>query len=598
VTEALPADGAADDAGQEDAEGSGDFYAWVTTMGVDQFRLLLHGMRAQQREAMAVNVLHTFALRRKVGELVELARAFGHHDAVMLLATAALCRPVREAARLAVEQWASESREALVCGAAGTSGGAPAGPAAEPSEPVEPSRPAEATGPSEPSFGPLTTSILHDVACQRTAFDVALFVHELAGKGHAALVDHTLRVFAGSGSGRTNMDKALLHINLLGKGRTAEAELLLELTLENLTARPAAPPPVGEVEEVTDLAGAFQHLSPAGRILERWVEHRLRSPSSAVRARTRELTARLIARRGTGHDALAAHVARVAEPAHVVKLCALLAHQEHAPDKSALVRRHAACRTDVWELADLISYWDLSPELGRHTRDLLVDVVGRPFADPPVPLSPGELKELEGTLPEVNARPRCTALLRLVAAVHVRGRTGAEVAELLSRVESSRERTRAEAEAGRQLARVLMTSTGPGAVGADWFVDCLDALHRGRHWTAVRAACRELSDPSEDFTVNAALVAEVAVGLCRAEGLEEVAWNLLERFLENEQLVSPDDVVIIVREVLALPLPDAELLLRATVGRWSDILRRDDTVAQLRRAGLPEAAGWILKSLR
>lgn len=73
---------------------------------------------------------------------------------------------------------------------------------------------------------------------------------------------------------------------------------------------------------------------------------------------------------------------------------------------------------------------------------------------------------------------------------------------------------------------------------------------------------------------------------------------MLERFLENEQLVTPAAVVEVVGGVLALPLPDAELLLRATVGRWSDVGHRDDAVAELRAAEQHEAAEWVIKSLR
>jgi hypothetical protein len=617
------------------AESLNEAYAWVTRIQVAQFTGILSRMREEHREAMAMRALHAFALRRPVHELVRLADHFDGRDAVMLMATAALSRPVGEAAELALMQYEAES------------GGERA---------------------------PITASIVHDVACQRTAFDVAVFVRVLEQR-EPTLAKRTVQVFASPGSGRTNLDKALLHTALRDEGCHREADRLLGLTLRAIADSPpgaAGPGGAGEEgEEMADLAGAFQHLSPAGRILERWVEERLNASDATEVERTRELVARLIARRGAGHDALAEHIGRTAQPRHVVKLCALLARGDTAsPAKCALVRRYAAGHKSVQELAVLVTFWHKEPALTRTTRELLTDIVAGahgsgtavyrsgtdvfgsgagsegsragvegarvvvqrsgagvdgsragaeragaaddgsgmgsdgsragpdgsgagPDGSGAVPRTLNELRQLDEWLRVEDADPQCSQMLGHAAAVHVEGRSGADLVTLLGRVARSRDRTRAADTVGRRLAMAVMR---PDA-DRDRFVDCLRALHDARYSVAVRAACRELSDPSHALTVDAGLVADVAGRLHRA-GLHKVAWTLLERLLENEQLVTPADVVEVVGGVLALPLPDAELLLRATVGRWSDVGHRDEAVTALRDAGRREAAEWVIKSLR
>ncbi|WP_328365216.1 hypothetical protein OG800_34880 [Streptomyces sp. NBC_00445] len=537
------------------AESLNEAYAWVTRFEVEQFVRSLDTMRQERHEAMAMRALHAFALRRPVNELVELAHHFDGRDAVMLMATAALSRPVGEAAELALMQYEAESGS---------------------------------------ERAPITASIVHDVACQRTAFDVAVFVRVLERR-QPALAERTVQVFASPGSGRTNLDKALLHTALRDEGCHGEADRLLGLTLRAIADSPPGTIEVGdEGEEMADLAGAFQHLSPAGRLLERWVEERLNDSDATEVGRTRELVARLIARRGAGHDALAEHLGRTALPRHVVKLCALLAKGESAsPAKCALVRRYAAGHEKVQELAELVASWHKEPALTRTTRELLTDIVAGATDPGSAPRSLTELRDLDKWLRERDADPECSRLLRYAAAVRIEGRSGDDLVTLLGRIDRGRDRTRAAHRVGRRLAMAVM---GPDA-DRDRFVDCLHALHDARHFVAVRSACRELSDPSHEMPVDAALVADVAGRLHRT-GLQNVSWTLLERFLENEQLVTEADVVEVVGQVLALRLPDAELLLRATVGRWSDVGHRDDAVAALRVAGQRAAADWVVKSLR
>ncbi|WP_189863931.1 hypothetical protein [Streptomyces poonensis] len=536
------------------AESLNEAYAWVTRIQAQQFVGVLRWMREVNCEAMAMRALHAFALCRPVDELVGLAHHFDPRDAVMLMATAALSRPVGEAAELAATQHEAEARN---------------------------------------ERAPITASLVHDVACQRTALDVAVFVRVLEQR-QPALARGTVNAFASPGSGRTNLDKALLHTALHDEGCHREADRLLGLTLQAIADSPPGAAGAGEQgEEIADLAGAFQHLSPAGRVLERWVEERLNASDAIEVERTRRLVATLIARRGTGRDALAEHIGRTTQPRHLVKLCAMLVKDEASPVKCAQVRYYAAGHKDVQELAVLVASWHKEPALTRTTRDLLADAVAGPSASGSSPRPLNELGQLDKWLTLDAAAPDCSRMLCYVAAVRVEGRSGAELVTLLGRVERRRDRTRAAQEAGRRLAIAVMR---PDA-DRDWFVDCLRALHDAKHSVAVRAACRELSDPSPGSKADAALVADVAARLHHTR-LRNVAWSLLERFLENEQLVTPSDVVQVVERVLALPLPDAKLLLRATVGRWSDVGHRDDAVAALRAADRRRAAEWVIKSLR
>ncbi|MFJ4716525.1 hypothetical protein [Streptomyces sp. NPDC088785] len=528
-------------------------YAWVTQVDGPQFARILEQMRSTRSEAMAMRALHAFALRRGVADLVELADGFDARDAVMIMATAALARPVSEAAELAMLQ-----------------------------------REMEAGRPS----APITASIVHDVACQRTAFDVAVFVRVVRDR-FPRLADRTVAVFGGPDSGRTNLDKALLHTALLDEKCPVQADRLLELTL-NVVASHAPGDAEGQDEEIADLAGAFLHLSPHGQVLETWAQTQLSAPDARQVDRARRLIARLIARRGSGHDALAAHIGRTAQPRDVVKLCALLTDAEKSPVKCELLRRRAAGQPDVQGLAKLVSLWHRDPVLKPGTPDLLADIVTVPAGPGGAPRSLDVLAQLCDWLNEEEGGDQtCVALLCHVAAVQVRGRSGAELTELLDRITRTRERTRAATEVGLQLALAVMGPDGDRA----GFVDCLAVLHEGRHAGAVARACRELSDPSTSRRADALLVADVARRLHAVE-LENVAWTLLERFLENEQRVQASDVLCVVRGVLAIPLPEAELLLRATVGRWSDVRHRDEAVDTLRAAGLGEQADWIVKSLR
>jgi hypothetical protein len=542
-------------------------YDWVAHVEAEQFAARLNTMRRLGNDAMAMRALHAFALRRPVDELTGLSRLFHHRDAMMVLATAALSRPVGEAATLAASQYAAETHP-------------------------------EDGGP----WPPITYGIVHDVACQRTAFDVAVFVRVLIEQGFPALAGLTLEIFAGTNSGRTNLDKALLHTALIGEECHGEAAELLDLTLRALGE--IAADAHGPGAELADLTGAFQQLSPTGQVLERWVAARLDTDRHDQKelATTVALLARLITLPGRGHETLARHIAENARCEQMEDLCERTVDR---PAEGAVVRRHAAAYMKGVELARLAVSWRRNPVLTRTTRDLLADILDRRFADVTSPLPMDKLKDLHDRIAAPGgADPECASMLRRSAVERVAGRGPQDLVELLRWCTSSRERSRSADLMGRRLAAAVLGPDGDRG----WFVACLVALYgdRPRHIVAVDAACRELSDPSSG-TADAGLVADVARRLSAA-GLGRHSWELLERFLENEQLVSPADVARVVDVVFAIPElapseagPDDDrrrLLLRATVGRWSDMLKRDEAVGHLQNAGRDEAAHWIIESLR
>jgi hypothetical protein len=120
---------------------------------------------------------------------------------------------------------------------------------------------------------------------------------------------------------------------------------------------------------------------------------------------------------------------------------------------------------------------------------------------------------------------------------------------------------------------------------------------------AVYLACKELADPSASDRApegSGEIIAEIAARLYR-EGLDRDGWDLLERCLENEQRVTPGDVAVIVSQLhrtREMDEEDRHFLLRATVGRWSDVRRREEAVEELRRRGFDAEATEVIRSLR
>ncbi|MDC2958273.1 hypothetical protein ACFY2T_07340 [Streptomyces sp. NPDC001260] len=562
----------------EDGEAWSSGYEWVTNCTVDGFVGRVQAMREGDepgteggvgpRPAAAVRALHAFAVRRSVDELISSAARFHDRDAVTVLATAALYRNILQAAELAIKQWDVEHEP----------GGAADG------------------GPR------LIDGVIHDIACQRTVLDVAVFVRRCRDAGRHEMVDRTVRVFTTPSSGRTNLDKALLYVALRDEKCVEEAAELLRLSLVAITENGAQTPDTVP-RQFHDLAGALHHVSPSERILEEWADAQLQLDDDFVHE-TRQIIAQLIATRTDGRDTLVEHVGKRRTRHDIAEICGRLSRPPHAA-KCAEIRRHAAARDKTEDLAEIVRTWYESDALKGTTEDLLADIVARGAARDAGPRSLRELDRLDTALSNVNAPPECRRMLRVAAAVHTDGRTGAELVALLGKVERPRDRNRAARTVARRLAaRVLANSAE-----ADLFVEYVHGLRGAGRTEAVYLACKELADPSDPVPApegSGAVVARIAARLydadLRRDGRDprRDGWDLLERCLENEQRITPQEVAVVVAQLRrsAMNEEDRHFLLRATVGRWSDARRREEAVAELSEKGFDAEAREVIRSLR
>ncbi|MFF4360233.1 hypothetical protein [Streptomyces sp. NPDC001604] len=543
-------------------------YKWTSTCSVETFVSRMKSFREggatmKPQPANAVRALHAFAVLRRIDELVQSATKFDHpQDAINMLAVAALCREPWEAAALAVEQYDTELRE---------EGGVRA--------------------------TPYTDGIIHDVACQRTAVDVATFIRKCSESDRPQLVDKTLDAFIRPSSGRTHLDKALLHIALRGEGCDDAAGDLLHRTLEAIDTNGATGTAEADPAEFRDLVGSLRRLSPSERILEKWVDKQLDVPDHVPP--TRRIVAALIAGSQDGEDTLAEHVGTRLSENHVAGICSHLTKE--APAKCRLIREHVAARVNLDDLAKIVKEWH-RPDgvLAGTTKELLADVVARGGAGRAGPRPVADLESLATALGNVNADPECRRLLWNAAAAHTEGRSGADLAHLLCKVEQSSDRRRAERTIARRLAVHLLKEDAE----ADLFVDYVDTLRRSSGAgaeTAVHLARKELADPSAaDWAQGSArIVGRIVAGLYDRRLMRD-GEDLLERCLENEQLITPEDVCAIVRQLRDSAMPEEArfLVLRATVGRWSDVLHRDQTVDELKDQGFDAEADQVIRSLR
>lgn len=540
-----------------------DGYAWVETCAVAEFVERMQIVREVRQPAIAIRMLHAFAVKRPIAELTESARYFARSDAVHMLATAALCRSAEHAAELATEHWK-----------------------------------AARSGTRDHSDVTVTNGIIHDVACQRTALDVAAFVRECRRlgeqTGELGLVHETLAVFAGPSSGRTNLDKALLFVALRDEECGEQADELLRLTLEAMQNHVPAHAADTDPPEFHDLSGALHQLSPSERILEKWVDGQLDIPERT--ADVRRQVARLIANRIIGRDTLVEHVGVRFSRTDLIEVCRQLVVRD--PRDCEAIREHAASRVAGRELAEIIVKWHQYTELNGTTRALLDDIVARGVDRDKGPRPLAELKDLDTALRNEDADPRCRKLLWIAAAEHVQGRSGAEQAALLDMVDRSRDRDRA----AQTIARRLSARVRAGDVAPEAFVEYIKGLRSSGRAEAVHLALKELADPAAADRAPAragAVIAETAA-LLYAEEAETNGWDLLERCLENEQRSSPEDVVVVVARLResAMAEEDRLFLLRATIGRWSDTRRREEAVGRLRGAGFDDEAVQVIRSLR
>jgi hypothetical protein len=523
--------------------------------------------------AVAMATLRIFAQERDVDELLRLwpaseeAGGFAPLDAVAILTLAAVDRTPAHAAELAVGLRRAER------------GG---------------------SGPTE--------SIIHDLTAQRTVPDLAEFIAECKRCGQADLVEETLTAFVRSAS-RASLDKALLYFELLRFQCDDEAGALLFQTLSDEGASPPAadqaahPRPLAGVAGQVGIVGALRHLSPSQPIVEKWIDERM--AASVNWKKTAELVANLLGNEPTGDRLLAEHVATAPQwdPPPLIRLCEVLAGSAHrASPGLPLVRGYAATR-DWSSLAGVIGLWYQSPELFGSFPELISEIVTDGARGPRLrPIS--FFDNLAAALDQPGTPPKCRSELLVAAAAYVDGRPGRDVAELLGRVDRA-DRRRAAQRVNARFARGLAA----GEVETGRYIDYLKGLKSLPDYpTLIFWAVRELTDPTtasrrartgpaDPAPAPPAKLTGQQIGNIAAriydedDDLKDTGFDLLERYLENEQAVTAADATAIVKLVHASAEmrqdPRWDALLGATIGRWADTGHRDEVREEFRRAGQP-----------
>jgi hypothetical protein len=442
----------------------------------------------------------------------------------------------------------------------------------------------------------LTESIIHDLTAQRTVPDLAEFIAECKHCGQADLVEETLTAFVKSAS-RTSLDKALLYFELLRFQCDDEAKTLLFQTLSDEGARPSAAdlaahqrPLAGVIGQV-GIVGALRHLSPSQPIVEEWIDERM--AASVNWKKTAELVANLLGNEPNGDRLLAEHVATATTwlPSPLLRLCEVLAGPAYrASPGLRLVRGYAATR-DWSSLDGIIGLWYRSPELSGSFPELIAEIVTDGARGPrrrPISFFDNLAAALD--LPGVPSK--CRSELLVAAAAYLADRPGEEIAELLGRVDRA-DRRRAAQRINAQFARGL--AAGEEETGR--YIDYLKGLTSLPDYpTLIFWAVRELTDPTTAIPakLTGQQIGSIAVRIYDDDDLKDTGFDLLERYLENEQAVTKADATDIVRQVhpsTEIPGmwqdPRWDALLGATIGRWADTDHRDEVRDEVLRPDQP-----------
>jgi hypothetical protein len=443
---------------------------------------------------------------------------------------------------------------------------------------------------AEQGWSGLTQSIIGDLTAQRTVPDLAEFIAECKRRGQADLVEETLTAFVGSAS-RASLDKALLYFELLRFQCDDEAETLLFQTLSAEGARPSVadlavhPRPLAGVVGQVGIVGALRHLSPSQPIVEKWIDERM--AVSVNWKETAELVANLLGNEPSGDRLLAEHVGTAPEwgPSPLIRLCEVLSGPAHrASPGLRLVRGYAATR-DWSSLASIIGLWYLSPELSGSFPELVAEIVTDGARGPrlrPIPF----FDNLAAALDQPGVPPKCRLELLVAAAAYLADRPGDDVAKLLGRVGRAGRR-RAAQRINAQFARGLAV----GEVQTRRYIDYLNGLKSLPDYpTLIFWAVRELTDPTTATPpkLTGQQIGDIAVGIYDDDDdLKNTGFDLLERYLENEQAVTAADATAIVKQVHTSAKmwqdPRWDALLGATIGRWADTGHRDEVRDELRR---------------
>ncbi|TQL69279.1 hypothetical protein FB381_3184 [Nocardioides albertanoniae] len=521
-------------------------FARVSGQGIERFVAWLAELRVQGHPAIAVQALHAYGRHADVDLAAVTTSLEFTADRVILIAAAALHRSPEDAARLAIET---------------------------------------------EHDGSIAYAVIHDVLRQRTVPDIARFLRALHLLGATELVNDTVKTFAATSSGRSNLDKAVLYVALNASPRLQEIALdLLWRTLGAIGDRGRAP---GHVQQ-QDLVAAFWELCPGGRVLEDWFKVRLDGSENAEEARE-QVVVLLRGSRGPGRDSLLGALAGDATPMNLKRICETLM-EEGDEAQAAMIVRALAHSGHIERLGDFLDRWSWAQPSSETTRKLLHWVL-TPEGTDREPMGSAVVEGVAGYLADVHGKPLGEDLRRQAATL-VRLRPAEEIVGLLGHVPSRvgrRGRSAVAADVGWRLAEDLLVYPAPTEEAyVAWYAECLAALEAAGFADAVRTSWHHLADEAINRRGAGPTIAEAAHQLRRNE-LTGTADRLLTRYLDQAQSVTPSDIVGITTRLRLHRYPEASraAVLRRSVGRWQDRARIDAVVETLVAAGQEEEAEWV-----
>lgn len=545
---------------------------------------LLQALRSAGEGALAVEALHIFGKIHDVDRLPQLVRTFSVPlDRVLVLTAAALNRKPQDAARLVTLLDQENDGEAIA-------------------------------------------SIVHDVACQRTVPDVMTFLRGV--REQPDIVKNVLTQFTGESSGRSDFDKVQLCSTLRADIHFQQQEWkheyvhrVLGRALHVAYRRDSRSDDHSNVEraQLFDIPAALQHVDRNLKTLRTWITTELK------RSDTPDLYADLyienphragvddIAAWAVTHspdrdaaDELIQFAVEEIPARHVGVICEQLATPGEARGRGSdtneqfhMLRLAFAANATTDKIGDLLWRLDEFTLLKDESDDLLTEIVdnGGPGNDNgfrPVASLETICRTLSGSRNQALA-----PALRRMALERLDRRPVSDVSALVKLAPPGRERMQLERLAGTCVAAATLTAAA--AERADWCADVIRALHGAGLLLAVTSTLRELSEPDRFGNAAAERIAAVAQRMGQASDLDERAFYLLERTLENEQSgrgTQESDVVartvtIITAVASWLPKSRRRELVQATVGRWSDTRLRYETARSLDEVGDTEAGSWI-----
>jgi Trypsin-like peptidase domain len=402
---------------------------------------------------------------------------------------------------------------------------------------------------------------------------------------------------------KTNLYKALKDKALKDEKLDKDADRLLKLSLQVMTENFTAGNSVEYAAEINALVrAALGHPRPSELIVRSWADESLQEDPNRV-----AIVAGLSGHESASVNSLAEFVGLRSDwdAAALVGLCEDLVDRNY--DAFITVRSAIAARNNHNELAHIISHWSATPRFSERLTELLAAIVesGGPEGNRTgAPRRIDFLAKLEKSLGH-NRRER--DLLRIAAAEHVEGRKGGEIAELLCRMNGQRKLWRAAKKVNKRLVARLCDD---GAFADEFIAYVLRLQEKERASDLVCWAMRAFSDPSLEDWEQVALAAGDIVARLHAKAqesavlaaqdeprkLEEAAYELLERFLGNEQKMTTEAAIAIVIRVAEVNPqmrkdPRWEVLWGSAVGGWADDDHREEVIKRFRPDPNKDALG-------